>query len=173
LSHEQVVTSVAFSPDGRVAATGSQDNNARLWDVVTGTEIARIPHERAVSSVQFSPDGRTLIAGIDGSAPDSEGGTARLWPVGQQLIDLACARVHDLPLSERAKQRFGIENEWCTPEVSATLRTKLGMDQPADDPPGSARARTDVRFRQPSPCLELGCRVCPRRSRAPSLRGDG
>jgi WD40 repeat protein len=130
LPHDQAVTSVAFSPDGRMAATGSQDTNARLWEVATGREIARIPHQRAVSSVQFSPDGRTLIAGIDGSAPDSEGGTARLWPVGQGLIDLACARVHDLPLSDENKQRSGIEQEWCTPEISGALRAKLGLDQP-------------------------------------------
>jgi hypothetical protein len=53
-----------------------------------------------------------------------------LWPVGQRLIDLDCARVHDLPLSEKNKQRFGIEDEWCTPEVSAALRAKLGLDKP-------------------------------------------
>ena len=53
-----------------------------------------------------------------------------LWPVGQRLIDLACARVHELPLSEKNKQRLGIENEWCTPEVSAALRAELGLDKP-------------------------------------------
>ena len=67
--------------------------------------------------------------------------TARLWPVGQGLIDLACARVHDLPLSERDKQRFGIEDEWCTPEVSAALRAKLGLDQPETSSAGGAAAR--------------------------------
>ena len=60
----------------------------------------------------------------------SAGPTARLWPLGQGVIDLACARVHELPLSERDKQRFGIEDEWCTPEVSAALRAKLGLDEP-------------------------------------------
>jgi hypothetical protein len=29
-----------------------------------------------------------------------------------------------------AKRRFGIENEWCTPEVSGALRAKLGLDKP-------------------------------------------
>ena len=56
--------------------------------------------------------------------------TVRLWPVGQGLIDLACARVHDLPLPKKDKERFGIEDEWCTPEVSAALRAKLGLDNP-------------------------------------------
>ena len=31
--HEQPVTAVAFSPDGRWLATGSDDNTARLWNV--------------------------------------------------------------------------------------------------------------------------------------------
>jgi hypothetical protein len=56
--------------------------------------------------------------------------TARLWRVGQRLVDLACARMHELPLSEQDKQRFGIEKEWCTPEVSGALRAKLGLDKP-------------------------------------------
>jgi hypothetical protein len=49
--------------------------------------------------------------------------------VGQDLVDLACARVRFLPLSEEDRRRFGITKEWCTPEVSTTLRAKLGMDQ--------------------------------------------
>jgi hypothetical protein len=60
---------------------------------------------------------------------------------GQRLIDLACARVHDLPLSEKNKQRFGIEDEWCTPEVSAALRAKLGLDQPETSPASGTAAR--------------------------------
>jgi WD domain, G-beta repeat len=89
----------------------------------TGREIvASRGHEDQVLSVAFSPDGRTLATG-------SYDKTARLWPVAQGLIDRACARVQDLPLSDRDKQRFGIEKEWCTSEVSAELRTKLGLDR--------------------------------------------
>jgi hypothetical protein len=43
--------------------------------------------------------------------------------VAQGLVDLACARVRFLPLSEKDRQRFGITREWCTLDVSAELKT--------------------------------------------------
>ena len=48
--HDAPVRSVAFSPDGRTLATGSNDKTARLWEVVTGTEIGvlRRPRELGV-----------------------------------------------------------------------------------------------------------------------------
>ena len=73
--------SVAFSPDGKIRATGSNDGTARLWDVATGRQIGAtlVGHAGAVWSVAFSPDGKTLASG-NGNA------TVQLWDVatGQQ-----------------------------------------------------------------------------------------
>ncbi len=62
--HQGEVTSVAFSPDGRTALSGSDDNMLKLWDVSTGKEIRSfVANQYGVHSVAFSPDGRTALSG--------------------------------------------------------------------------------------------------------------
>jgi len=63
--HKEPVSGTAFSPDGKLLATGSWDGSARLWEVTTGRQIgAPITGSfLALFSVGFSPDGRRLVAG--------------------------------------------------------------------------------------------------------------
>ena len=79
--HTDGVTSVAISPDGRYALSGSRDKTLRLWEVATGKEIRQFTgHTGGVWSVAFSPDGRYALSG-------SEDKTLRLWEVatGQEI----------------------------------------------------------------------------------------
>lgn len=41
--HTAPITTVAFSPDGKLIATVATDRHARLWDVATGKTVARLP----------------------------------------------------------------------------------------------------------------------------------
>jgi WD40 repeat protein len=72
--HSSVVWSVAFSPDGKRLASGSQDNTIKLWDTVTGKELLTLKgHSRMVDSVAFSPDGKRL------ASAEGQGGKIKLW----------------------------------------------------------------------------------------------
>ena len=60
--HERVVTSVAFSPDGRRLLSASRDRDAILWDVASGKALRVLrAHFGAVSDARFSPDGRWIV----------------------------------------------------------------------------------------------------------------
>jgi WD40 repeat protein len=62
LDHQGEVSAVAFSPDGKLVATGSGDNTARVFEAATGHEVSRLTHQREVSAVAFSPNGNLFIA---------------------------------------------------------------------------------------------------------------
>jgi WD40 repeat protein len=54
---------LAFSPDGRMLATGHHDGTLRLWEVATGGERHTFTgHAGQIGAVAFAPDGRTLAA---------------------------------------------------------------------------------------------------------------
>ena len=59
-AHHDHGRAVAYSPDGKLIATGSE--RVLLWDAVTMTRIAPLEYESAVWSVAFSPDGSWLVS---------------------------------------------------------------------------------------------------------------
>lgn len=62
--HTQPVYAAAFSPDGRILASGSGDGTVKLWDVKTGREISTLRwYVYAVMALAFSPDGKLLASG--------------------------------------------------------------------------------------------------------------
>jgi hypothetical protein len=72
----------AFSPDGRLLATGSTDNAISLWETASGKRCLRIEAvpAGAIFALTFSPDGRTLASAGRESA-------IRFWSVstGKEL----------------------------------------------------------------------------------------
>ncbi|MDZ8185237.1 MAG: serine/threonine-protein kinase [Nostoc sp. ChiSLP02] len=82
--HAWAVLTVAFSPDGKILATGSDDNTIKLWDANTGQLISTLAgHSWSVVGVAFTADGETLISA-------SWDKTVKLWRVStaQEILTL-------------------------------------------------------------------------------------
>ncbi|EED16650.1 WD-repeat protein, putative [Talaromyces stipitatus ATCC 10500] len=71
--HSGSVFAVAFSPDGKLVASGSVDYTIKLWDLATGTLRQTLEgHSSSVRAVAFSPKGKLVASGSDDK-------TVKLW----------------------------------------------------------------------------------------------
>jgi WD40 repeat protein len=88
--HKGEVSCIAFSPDGKLLASGGAElegkflikGKGKIWDLDTGQERVRLGVEGAgeIRCMAFAPDGKTLATGTDRE------GAVRLWDAatGQQ-----------------------------------------------------------------------------------------
>ena len=60
-AHQDTVTSVAYSPDGRFLASGGKDKSACVFEAATGKQLLRFKTPNAVTTVAFSADGKVVI----------------------------------------------------------------------------------------------------------------
>ena len=71
--HAQDVNTVAWSPDGKRIASGSDDESVQVWDAETGAwNFTYFGHSKAVSSLCWSPDSKYIVSG-------SYDGTVQVW----------------------------------------------------------------------------------------------
>ncbi|MFI6390211.1 hypothetical protein [Nonomuraea sp. NPDC050540] len=94
--HTSSIYAVAFSPDGRILATGGKDRTVRLWDVSDPAHAKPLgapisgPAD-TVYALDFSPAGQVLAIG-------SRDGTIRLWDLrASTLTTPAPAQGQDTP----------------------------------------------------------------------------
>ena len=71
--HTDDVCAAAFSPDGKIIATGSYDEYVCIWDAESGKKLLELEgHKDDVYSATFFPDGKKILT-------ESGDGTARIW----------------------------------------------------------------------------------------------
>jgi WD40 repeat protein len=84
-AHSGVAMAVAWSPDGRLVATGGSDRLVKLWEPASGKLLfcMRGHTGTMLRSLAFSPDSRRLLSAAGDRAP-------RLWDTttGQEALPL-------------------------------------------------------------------------------------
>jgi WD40 repeat protein len=77
------IQAAGFSIDSKWLLTAGQDNVARLWNLRTGKQVAKLVHEHPVMAAVLTPDGRYALTG-------SVDSVARIWETttGYELVQL-------------------------------------------------------------------------------------
>ncbi len=111
--HNGQVNSAAFSSDGQQILTAGDDWTARVWDAVSGQQLALLQgHEDKVTSAEYSPNGQWVVTA-------SWDHTARIWQVaaGRELAVL-CGHEKGV----RALALDGTGNRALTDSYDGTVR---------------------------------------------------
>ncbi|KAF7971790.1 hypothetical protein HWV62_19921 [Athelia sp. TMB] len=101
LVHDEMIESVAFSPDGKNIVSGSRDQTVQMWNAET-MEPAGAPikvHSGFVKSVAYSPDGTRI-------ASASYDNTIRIWDVAKMEASA------DSDGSVKFRHNCKLENGW-------------------------------------------------------------
>jgi len=66
--HTGGITSVAITPDGKFAFSGSKDKTCILWDLITGQAIKSvIGHSDKITAIKVTPDSKHALSGSSDS----------------------------------------------------------------------------------------------------------
>ena len=74
-AHDNAISQIKYSPDGKTIASASWDRTVKLWNITNNKLIGRLTgHQSGINGIAFSPDGQTLVSG-------SEDKTIKIWQI--------------------------------------------------------------------------------------------
>ncbi len=125
--HEGPVASVDFAPRGPALISAGSDRTARLWNGVTGKQLARLEGPSTDHDAAVSEDGRTAVTvGSDGIAREWDVTSGET--VGQPLNDvLREGRVASVDLTADASAVVMARQDGSTETGDLETRTSLGI----------------------------------------------
>ena len=131
------LNSMAFSPDGRLLASGGGDRHVYLWDAHTGKQVRRWEgHHGDIDSLAFAPDGRRLAsASLDTTiliwdVPQLPKEKSRTTPLTQKELEAAWSDLAsaDAALAYRNLRTLQSTPEQTVPFLAEHLRPKPLLD---------------------------------------------
>ena len=101
--HDDSVSDLAVSPDGRWLATASWDGTVKIWELLTGKPIVQLTgHSDKVLCVDFSRSGRLLASGSTGSD-----NSVIVWPLFEALLGKQVALAASKTSPDRHWEQLG------------------------------------------------------------------
>ncbi|MFD0784658.1 WD40 repeat domain-containing protein, partial [Micromonospora azadirachtae] len=127
LGGEYDVTTLSFSPDGKILVSGDDSGNIKLWNVAAQRAMATVSIRETdnyrINSIQFSPDG-TSVAALDGLGNVGLwrlNNPAKLIPIDAEDMDVDSIRFSaDNRVLLGLDQRTGTRRFWQTSNGAKT-----------------------------------------------------